>query len=82
MTPTEVRRAKAELELVRQRRELVFWTITMTVTVIVLAAMALAFIASLIHGQPIDSAKLATGTGVTGAGAASSHLIRLLRRSS
>lgn len=45
-----LRRAVAELDLVRRRRELFFWTITMSLTVIVLISMVIAFLLSLIQG--------------------------------
>jgi hypothetical protein len=80
VTPAQLRHASAELELVRRRRELFFWTIRMTLSVIVLVAIAVAFIVSLIEGATIDAAHMAVGAGITGATVSGGQILTLLRR--
>jgi hypothetical protein len=66
MTPTQLRRAVAQLDFVRRRRELFFWTVTMTLTVILLVVMTLTFLVSLVQGGCIDGAHMAVGAGIAG----------------
>jgi len=70
VTPAQLRQATAELDLVRRRRELLFWTIRMTLAVIVLAAMTVAFVVSLIQGASTDATQMALGASSGGAAAA------------
>lgn len=79
MTPAELRHAFAELDLVRRRRELMFWTITTTLAVIVLVAMTVAFVVALIQDSSIDGTQMAVGTGITGA-SAGVRTLGLMRR--
>jgi hypothetical protein len=55
-----------ELNFMRRRRELLFWTIMMTLAVVVLATMTLAFLVSLVRGATIDGAYMAGGAGIVG----------------
>jgi hypothetical protein len=79
VTPAELCHAFAELDLMRSRRELMFWTITMTLAVIVLVAMTVAFVVSLIQGSSLDPAHMAVGTGITGT-CAGVRIFGLMRR--
>jgi hypothetical protein len=74
VTPAALERAKAELDLARQQRELLFWTIHMTLAVIVSTAVTIAFLVSLIEGVPISVKEIVAGAAI---GAASAHLTRL-----
>ena len=80
MTRTELRDARAELDLVRRRRELFFWTVEMTLAVIVLIGMTIAFLAWLIHGDRADVGTIAAGAGITGVSAGGGELVGALRR--
>jgi ABC-type lipoprotein release transport system permease subunit len=80
MTPAELRQASAELDFLRRRRELFFWTMTMTLALVVLVVMTVAFVVSMVHGAPIDIEQLAVGAGITGANGAGAQIPGLLRR--
>lgn len=69
LTPAQVRQVSAELDLIRRRRELLFWTITTTLAVIVLITMTVALLVSFITGTSIDSTRIALAVGITGASA-------------
>jgi len=68
VTPAQLRHASAELELVRRRRELLFWTIRMTLAVVVLIAITIALLWSLIHGSGVDVVIAALAAGIAGGG--------------
>jgi hypothetical protein len=80
VTPAELRQAAAELDLVRRRRELLFWTIRMTLVVIVLVAMTIAFLAALVKGTAVDPAQMLVAGGITGTSAAGGQLLCRLGR--
>jgi hypothetical protein len=69
-----IRHASDELDLLRQRRELLFWTITMTLALIILTALTMAFLFSLIKDNSPD------GTYTAAAGVGSATLVRIIRR--
>ena len=79
MTHSQLSRAAAELALVRQRRELLFWTINMALAMIVFVAMTIAFIVSLVQGAALDASRLAIGAGLTGTSAGGGAVLALLR---
>jgi hypothetical protein len=78
--PSKVRDALAELDLVRRRRELFFWTIAMALAVIVLCAIAAAFLVSLVTGNSFDVGNLGLGVGITSISAGVGKIVWLLRR--
>lgn len=78
MTPAQLRHATAELDFVRRRLELLFWTIATGLALIVLAAMTVAFIVSLIRGPTMDHAMMEVGAGITAASAVGGQILRLL----
>jgi hypothetical protein len=73
VTIDRVRHASDDLDLLRQRRELLFWTITMTLALIILTALTVAFLFSLINGHSPD------GTHTAAAGVGSAALARIIR---
>ena len=75
MTIDQIRHASAELELLRRRRELLFWTITMTLALIILAALTVTFLFSLIKGDSLDAANTAVAV------VSSAALVRIIRGS-
>jgi hypothetical protein len=80
VTPAQLRHATAELQLIHQRLELIFWTIRTTLALIVLVALTVAFVVSLCQGASVDPAHMAIGAGITGASARGKHLVALRRR--
>ena len=81
MTPAGLRRASAQLDLVRQRRELLFWTISMTFGSIVLFAITVGFVWSLVRGASMTAGQIVVGAGITGAAAAGGKILGLVKRS-
>ena len=68
MTDDQLRRAFADLELARRRRELLFWTLRGWLGIAVLLGLTVAALVMLLRGDA-EQAQLLAGAGVLGAGA-------------
>jgi hypothetical protein len=77
---TELRHALAEIELMRRRRELLFWSIRMTLALVMLATITVAVLVSLVRRVSMDPALMAVGVAITGASAAGGPIGGRLRR--
>ena len=77
MTPARLRRATAELDLLRSRLELCFWALRRMLGLITALALTVAFVVSLLRGAPVPTERsLATGI----AAAACSQASKILRK--
>ena len=68
MTEDRLRRAFAELELARRRRELLFWTLRSWLGLLVLTGLTVALLVTLVRGHA-DQAKALAAAGALGTGA-------------
>jgi hypothetical protein len=62
----QLQHASSRLELMRQRLELVFWTMTTTLAVIALLAMTAQLVLSLLSGKSLGAADTATAVAIAG----------------
>jgi hypothetical protein len=78
MTPEEIRTAMIELDFVRRRRELTFWSIAMVLALLVAAGTMVGSITLLLFASSTAS-HVAVGGAVTACSLAGGLLLKLLK---
>jgi hypothetical protein len=76
VTQAQLRHAIAELEVIRKRRELLFWSIATGLGLFMVAVMITAFVVLLLQGHSSDVLKLGFGVAATSASGATGRILR------